>query len=815
MRGSVTEIYRLYDGQSRTLHIPVYQRNYDWSTKQCARLFDDLEAVISEGRPKHFFGAVVGNPVSSFEWVVIDGQQRLTTVSLLILALTKSAESGSIEFADPELPGKIRKNYLLLDDGAGEVKVKLKPVKDDDLAYRRLFGPETEFIETSSLTANYRYFLDRLAHTSLSGDQVWDALCRLEVMALDLEAHDEPQRIFESLNSTGLALSEGDKIRNLVLMNLEPREQQRLYEDFWNPVEKNVHHRTDWFIRWYLVTFTGKTPNQHEVYDTFKRYLAGTGIGVEAILSQMLTYSRHVRAIEDAATGLAQVDARLSRFNAIKGDVVLPYLLPLLQEVREGTTTAGDFADVLEILESYIYRRITCSIAANALNKIFATLYNEARRLRTADHTHAGVLTYLLARREGGGRFPQDDEFLAAFASRNSYALRSGYRRYLFDCLENRDSLDVRDISAALETGAASVEHIMPHTLTESWRATLGENAEEIHQTWLHRIGNLTVTGYNSSYSNSPFTRKKSMEEGFDDSPYRLNSYLKTLDTWGLPEIEERTRRLTEIARTYWAIPQTSFRPPAAILDKVALGDDTEFRGKSITAYEFGDVSETVTSWAEMLRRLLRVLLEQNRSEVLNFAQGNPSFAVAGASQELPGPEFTKVDESLSVVTGSPTNAKTRLLRGLFEHLGLDTEDLILTFRAEKLNESTAIDNSVDEPEPESVYAAVTKFLDQMEELSGQQVLPDDTAEIREEFAREFAPFVSKNPLADLGGHGLPFFSDPAAVASASDRQIIGALTATLQSTTLFDPLALHSAIAEGTISLWLRRLDTIGTSAQ
>src|SRR5699024_2890128 len=262
------------------------------------------------------------------------------------------------------------------------------------------------------------------------------------------------------------------------------------------------------------------------------------------------TYSRHVREIEDASTGLAKVDVRLRRFNAIKGDVVFPYLIPLLQEVRDETTTQDDLAEVLRILESYVYRRVTCGIAANALNKIFATLYNEARRLRGHDHSHAEVLTYLLMRREGGGRFPDDDELVAAFASRNSYSLRPVYRRYLFDCLENRDSRDVRDVAAALDTGSASIEHIMPQTLTDAWRSSLGEDANEIHQTWRDRIGNLTVTGYNSKYSNASFGRKKEMDEGFDDSPYRLNSYLKTLNTWGLPQVEERTRQLTEIART-------------------------------------------------------------------------------------------------------------------------------------------------------------------------------------------------------------------------------------------------------------------------
>ncbi|HCT14070.1 MAG TPA: hypothetical protein DIW82_04550, partial [Corynebacterium nuruki] len=278
LKGQPTEIWKIYNRANSTLEIPVYQRNYDWGIAQCARLFDDLEALAAadrEKQPRHFFGAVVGKSEGSWKWVVIDGQQRLTTISLLILAIAHAVEAGDIEAGeDPDLARKLVDDFLLVDANPNNLKFKLKPVKNDAAAYQALFGPEDDFVASSNVTANYRYFRERLRKTSLTAGQVWDAVSRLEVMHLDLEAHDDPQRIFESLNSTGLNLSESDKIRNFVLMNQKLDEQNRLYEQRWNPIEENVDYRTDWFIRWYLTAKTNRTPKESDIFEAFKRFAA-------------------------------------------------------------------------------------------------------------------------------------------------------------------------------------------------------------------------------------------------------------------------------------------------------------------------------------------------------------------------------------------------------------------------------------------------------------------------------------------------------------------------------------------------------------
>lgn len=806
MKGYVKEIYKVYGEQDKNLIIPVYQRNYDWKIKQCGRLFDDLENLIREERPKHFFGAVVGKAEGSWKWIVIDGQQRLTTVSLLMLALSHSIDGGSIECGDRELAARIRKSYLVIDDGA-KVKFKLKPVKDDDRAYKSLFRGEDHFVETSNVTANYRYLRKRVSESEFTADQLWDSICKLEVMYLDLESHDDPQRIFESLNSTGLALSESDKIRNFVLMGLENDLQERLYNDFWNRVEKEVDFRTDWFIRWYLVTKTGKTPNEHAVYEAFKTYAKESDASIEDILGDMLEYSRHCRAIIESATGYPQVDAALRRFNLIMGDVFLPFLMPVLGDVRAGVTDDADFLRVIEILESYLFRRITSSIAANALNKIFATAYGELRKLRRHEEKYADILTHLLLRRDGGGRFPRDDEFREGFQTRNMYNIRPMYRNYLFECLENGRSNDVRDIANALDQGTVSVEHVMPRTLSETWRRELGPDHEDVHATWINRIGNLTITGYNSTYYNAPFSRKLEMDNGFRKSPYRLNEYIRTQQHWGADQMAERTRILSDTALDYWWFPTTSFEPPAVVLPTEPLSRDTVFRGRAIVAFEFLDAKETVASWVEMITRLMRFIAEQYRSELIAIVDDFTNLELFESKEEPPERPWAVIAPGIRMFVNTSTSDKVRFLCDLFDALGFDFDDLVFTLRPVKS------DSSEEEKTPDSVHSPILKFLPLIEEIEAQNVTPEDTKDLREEFRSAFSAFASDDAMADAKGLPLTAYSEEDTVASADTSQILAAITLTIAMTAAFDPLALHSRMVNGDLSRWLRRMEELETA--
>ncbi len=812
MKGNVTEVWRVYDGQNKKLVIPVYQRNYDWSQVQCERLFDDLESIVREGRKAHFFGALVGVNEDSFTWVVIDGQQRLTTVSLLILALAHAAKTGDIELRDPALPSNLVSSYLEIGFGE-EARIKLKPVKNDSAAYERLFGPPEQFLESSSVTANYRYFRDRLRSTSLTADEVWTAVQRLQVMLLDLESEDEPQRIFETLNSTGLALKESDKIRNFVLMGQPTKEQDRLYEHFWNPMERAVDYRTDWFVRWYLVTVTGKTPNEAEVYEAFKAHLARQKSAVADVLADMYDYATLVQQMTMAGTGDAAVDKVLARFRTFRSDVLLPFILPVLRDFRSKIITTADMVRVLEILESYLLRRQITGYYANALNKIFAIAYKELRHLRTTEQPYADLLIYNLRKRDGTtGQFPTDAEFVEALHTRNVYRMPAETRTYLFDRLENGQSADNRDIVGKVREGDLSIEHIMPQQLSRPWRDALGQDAERVHEEWLHRLGNLTVTGYNSSYSNSSFEQKMHAENGLADSPYRLNADVRNQLVWGEAQMRERTRRLAEQAKAIWPYVSTDFAPPTPVLPVEPMGEDTDFRSRNIAAFEFGDTTRTVASWKEMQVAVLQLVARDHRGQLLEIAEKHTYIKLLLASEE-PTPGYERVDSALAVYTATDTRTKMNVLRGVFERIGIDPDSLMFTLRgaavAEDEDTPTGRADAADrDPAP---YEIVTKFLPRVEELVGQNIEPDDTANLREEFRTSFAPLAPADPKQGLGGTPYPAFKKPETIAAASADALLSAIAMTLALEQDYDPDVLHEAMRGGLLASWLRRLGSLG----
>ncbi|ALG85305.1 DUF262 domain-containing protein [Gordonia phthalatica] len=802
MKGSISRIVELFDGSSKHLLIPVYQRNYDWKIKHCARLFDDLVDIIRQDRETHFFGAIVGHPETSFTYVVIDGQQRLTTTSLLMLALVHCLDDGTIRSKDPNLASDIRESYLVLKSKNDAVKFKLKPVKNDNDAYSRLLRGDTP-IESSTITANYRYFRERISQGELDGDQIWEAIFRLQVMALDLEKQDDPQRIFESINSTGLELSEADKIRNVALMHQPSHEQEDLYENYWNRIETAVEYRTDWFIRFYLVSKTGKTPRQDAVYEAFRNFQNSSTATTRELLSEMRDYAEYSRELNTASTGITQADRRLRRLNMIKHDVTLPLTMPLLGEVKAGTVSPADFTAVIEILDAYLFRRFVCSVPTNALNKIFATLYSEIHRLRGADDRFSDVLIYSLRRRGTSGRFPADDEFTEAFTTRDLYHIKGENRAYLFECLENNYSNDTHDIATALENQSISIEHIMPQTLSSAWRQDLGDDAEEVHALWRNRIGNLTVTGYNSSYSNDRFADKKKRDNGFDESPYRLNALLKEVDQWTAAEMETRTQTLTSVAVGYWALPSTTFEPHIPPMPSVPMGDDESFTNQTIAAFDFGDIHQTVSSWKDALVQVLRALVDEHREEIFAYTADVNDMTLIGDSSDVPAGQSLIVP-GLTVQSSTSTHTKLTVLRKLFDHLEISTDDLLFTLR----NTDSGTPESLEsEPSP---YAELTKFTPELEQLTSPAVTEEETRQVRADFAGALTAFSLPDPKITLPGHTLPDVEAPDFTGSASHEEVLAALRLMTELESML-PGQFHRLIVSGVICRWLAVLSVNG----
>ena len=689
MKGEARKLIQYMDGSDKRFIIPVYQRNYDWKIENCKQLFDDLERVIKTDRKSHFFGSIVATQSDNgglSEHLIIDGQQRLTTVSLLLLVIYHLIEEGYKQSNDALLKDKILNKYLIDEWQPKEKRIKLKPIKDDEKAYNILYNNNVENIPESTLTSNYEYFRERVLNTSLTVDDLYDAIKRLEIIDISLNADDDPQLIFESLNSTGLDLSEGDKIRNYVLMGLPKDKQEEYYENYWNQIEINSNYEVDAFIRDFLSMRRLRIPNIGKVYPAFKDYLDDKQIvDIEPVLDELKSYSRRYKFLINGTGQGDELDWRIFRLNKLETNVARPFFLETLRLLDEKIITKEEATDIFATIENYIFRRIICDVPTNALNKIFVTLHNEVMRFDGTANNYVAKMKYALCSKKESGRFPSDEEFKTNLASKNIYGMRSKNRKYYFERLENQGTLETKDVWDHLDNGTYSIEHIMPQSLSDKWRADLRQDGDpdEIHDNWLHKAANLTLTAYNSAFSNSPFIEKRDMENGFDKSGLRMNIWISKQDRWGLPQLQERNDTLLTQAMSIWPYPETDFAPAEKLDESIALDDDTELKGLDISKYSFRGVEQSVGSWADMYQQVLIALHNDNKSILRKLAYSS--------KQEPPYTSFTaspnyfnscrKIDDDVYVWTGNNTETKVNVLKMLFPLFGENEGDLVFYIR--------------------------------------------------------------------------------------------------------------------------------------
>ena len=530
------------DGSKKRFIIPVYQRNYDWKTENCKQLYDDLVKVVKNHRNSHFFGSLVSVYESSgrnTEFLVIDGQQRLTTVSLLLLAMYNLISKELVVVEEKTLANQIYEDFLVDKYQPKETRIKLKPVKNDREAFDKLFNSEDEYIRDSNLTTNYNYFYDRIKKQEVTVDELFDAICKLEIINITLSNDDNPQLIFESLNSTGLDLSEGDKIRNFILMGLPANVQNEYYDKYWNKIEICTKYDVSSFIRDYLSIKQQAIPSQKKVYINFKEFVEYTKIETEELLKDMLAYAKRYQVLLNGNSVDKILNACIYRLNRLETTVTRPFFLEVLRLFDENKLNINDVSDIFITTENYLFRRNICDLPTNALNKIFLMLHREIIRYDGTDNDYVSKFKYTLLSKKDRARFPNDDEFARDFTERQIYLMNSKNKIYILERIENFGTVEDKDIYGHCDDGTYSIEHIMPQHLTPLWQKELGENYELIHEEWLHRIANLTLTAYNSKYSNSSFVEKKNMQNGFLDSGIRMNTYIAQKDKWTLAELKD------------------------------------------------------------------------------------------------------------------------------------------------------------------------------------------------------------------------------------------------------------------------------------
>ncbi len=689
MKGSEEWLVRYMEGASKHFIIPVYQRNYDWKTEQCKQLYDDLVRVIQQGRKSHFFGSIVSvsDPDGKMlDFLIIDGQQRLTTVSLLFLAMYKLIQEGLVIPDASNLSQRIYEEYLVDKWQPEEKRIKLKPIKNDREAFGRLFSQEDEHITDSNLTINYQYFYERIQRQEISIDELFEAISRLEIINISLNHEDNPQLIFESLNSTGLDLSEGDKIRNYVLMGLPGKEQELYYENYWNKIEVYTGYDVSSFIRDYLSIRQQSTPAIKHVYVKFKEYVEDGKLDTEPLLQELLSYAKRYEILLKGNSNYEAVNNCIYRLNRLKTTVTRPFLLEVLRMHQEGHISAKELAEIFRITETYLFRRTICDLPTNALNKIFLMLHREIIRLDRTETNYLEKFKYILLNKKESGAFPDDEEFGEKFSSKNIYAMKGESKYYLFERLENAGTIETKDVWKHLDKGDYSIEHIMPQTLSPVWIRELGPDYERIHSLWLHRLANLTLTGYNSQYRNAPFCEKRDMEHGFKDSGLRLNQWIWQQDSWGEEVLEARDSLLIKQALAIWPCPETDYIPQQKQLDSFSLEEDVILTGKLISKFSFRGAEHPVTSWVDMYQQVLMMLHAEDKSVLTKLAVNNdPNAELAGhfSTSEDAFNACRPIDNNIFVWTGTNTQYKLAVLKRLFPLFDVEPSELVIFLREE------------------------------------------------------------------------------------------------------------------------------------
>lgn len=545
--------------------IPIYQRQYSWTEKESRQLWED---ILRTGRDDkvvaHFIGSIVYvekglSTITAHEpLLVIDGQQRLTTLTLLLAALAKTLDTldeSKREPVDGFSPRKIRNYYLLNPEENGERHYKLILSQTDrDSLIAILDGAEQPQNNSLKVAGNFALYEELLKSSKEDLVTVCKGIAKLVVVDVALNRdQDNPQLIFESMNSTGKELSQADLIRNFVLMGLEPKLQARLYQQYWRPMELDFGQEAygshfDGFMRHYLTVMTGEIPRLDGIYDAFKSYSRSQEVaelGVEATVKEVRNYARYFCSM---ALGLeADVDLKQAfhDLRELKVDVAFPFLLELYHDYSNSGLSKEDLLMIVRVTEAYVFRRSICSIPTNSMNKTFATFTKAIKKNCYLESILANFLLLPSYR-----RFPRDDEFYRDIQTRDLYNFPR--RSYWLRRLENHDRKE------RVVVDEYTIEHILPQneSLSSAWKSDLGEDWERVKSTWLHTLGNLTLTGYNSEYSDRPFKEKRDMQGGFKVSPLRVNEGIGILQKWDESAIKDRAGRLASVALKAWKSPK-------------------------------------------------------------------------------------------------------------------------------------------------------------------------------------------------------------------------------------------------------------------
>lgn len=533
----------------KTFNIPVYQRNYDWQEENCKKLFTDIENIIKHNEEiEHFLGTVVYVLTKIErdyeEYVLIDGQQRITSISLLLKALHEKIISEDTKES-------IWEQYLINKKSPDNIRIRLKPIESDSVSYKQLIDNNDDSLN-SNVCRNYKIFKELLENSHYSAEQIYSALYKIELVTIKLEKDkksENPQLIFESLNSTGLSLTQADLIRNYLLMNSEYEKQTVLYKNFWLKIEIELtNKKISDFIRDFLTMKTGKIANKNKVYDDFKEYMRiQKELNEEAVLEELVTYSKYYNWFLNANSNNEKINEKLKHFKYLKNTTVYPLLLSIFEDTYYYKKLDEDkLLKIIDLLISYIFRRTICGYKTSSINKVFASIPKKILENQNEKDIYFKIEKNLMERRLET-IFPRDEEFKLNFIKYN-FEKNKELLKYTLKEIEQKVSNNVIN-----DTSNLNIEYIMPENLNSEWKLELGEKKfENTHLEYLGTIGNSSLIENDLLRYNKNFKTKK---EFYQKSNIEITRNINNYQVWTDNEIKNRAEQLYEKSKEIWSIP--------------------------------------------------------------------------------------------------------------------------------------------------------------------------------------------------------------------------------------------------------------------
>lgn len=625
MKANELQINNFLQAPNVQFVIPVYQRNYDWTSVECKQLINDIISVEKDNRGTHFIGSIVFVHEGTYstnevkELVIIDGQQRLTTINILYVALYRFAKDVGKNQDAERLYNMVLTNQYVKNESS---KLKLKQTNYNSTSFNSiLISTEKEVTIFSNIIENYNYFRNIINEENF--EIILRGINRLIFVEISLERDkDDPQRIFESLNSTGLDLSQSDLIRNYILMDLPPKDQNRIFENIWNPIEENAkdyQKQTSLvsdFIRDYLTLRNKKIPNKNKVYSEFKSLHANKKDSeyhqeLENIKSLSIQYKK---LTNPSLVTDKEIKKELEHIHRLEINTAFPFLLQVFEDTENGLLSKEELIKILRLIQSYTWRRFIVGLPTNALNKIFMTLYSEVDTEEYYDSIEKALI-----KKRGSGKFPSNEDIKTALKDKDLYNTQPKNRNYLFEMLENFNNREYVNT----HNDKITIEHIFPKNPSDKWSADLPpEDYFLFKEKYLNTIANLTLSGNNGSLSNKSFPEKKDMnidnnEQGYKYSRLWLNAYLKSIDNWNVPNYEQRFNIIFERFIKIWEYPNIQ-------LDYNEEGEEQNIFDADIPTFKkldyfiFENTKVEKDTIAQMYMHVVKCLFEKNMQLLVN-----------------------------------------------------------------------------------------------------------------------------------------------------------------------------------------------------